>query len=278
MDQTREHPHNSTDCLLSRLALLLALLGTAVSCAAADRPLYSRFHALIGGFFPTVATQARLNAGHTVEGTQIDFESELGLEGNVASPRLGLLWRITRRSGISASYFQLNRDGTDTASIDIKWGDISIPADAPVYSKMDTEVLTLSYTYAFVQRPKWELAVSGGLHVTRFEATIQRLDDPAQTDGGTVTAPLPVVGLVGGFDFGKRWTMLGKSRFFALDVGDYKGRILELSAFAQYAFSKHVGIAAGLDFFETDLESEDDGFQGEIQWSYFGPGVYLTFF
>lgn len=264
--------------LFVRLALIMLPLGASLSCPAADRPLYSRFHALIGGFFPTVATEARLNAGQDVEGTEIDFESQLGLEDNVASPRLGLLWRFTRRSGISASYFQLNRDGTDTASIDIKWGDLDIPASTPVYSKVDTEVLTLSYTYAFLQRPSWELAVSGGLHVTRFEATIQLVDDPGQAEGGTATAPLPVVGLVGGFEFGKRWTLLGKSRFFALEVGDYKGRIIELSAFAQYAFSKHVGIAAGLDFFQTDLESEDDDFQGQFQWSYFGPGVYLTFF
>jgi len=67
---------------------------------------------------------------------------------------------------------------------------------------------------------------------------------------------------------------------FALDLGDYRGSLVEADAFMAYQLSKRFGVGGGLKYFNLRLDANlSRGGNAEYDYRFFGPAIfgYTTF-
>jgi hypothetical protein len=154
-----------------------------------------------------------------------------------------------------------------------------------VRATSDLTIAQVSYEYAFVRKPRWELAGSAGLHYVDIslglEATISAQGNQAsrQASGDASTsAPLPVLGLRGLWRLSDSVYATMQAQYFHIQLDPYSGSLIDLKATIVWQASDHVGVGIGYnDFgFRFDIEDERD-FDGRLRWDYGGAMAFATF-
>ncbi len=266
--------------LVAMLLFAVVLASPALAAKKKDKPGWEDWDRLnidVGVFSATQDTTIRLDATDGTFGTQIDFEENLGLEAREETPRIDLLWRYKKRSSVSVSYFELDRNTVGPLTITIKFGDIILD---PVISEnvrtvYDIEVLSAQWGYSFFRTPKWDARFTIGIFAMDIFAAIQ---DPAaaQQEQGDVLAPLPVVGM--GFDhkLTGKWHLSGGFRYFNNEYEDeYSGTLTEVLVGATHHTFKNVGFGIAYNYMNLDIESTDEGFSGLLNIRFRGPYAYV---
>ncbi|NIR32135.1 MAG: hypothetical protein GWN84_23100 [Gammaproteobacteria bacterium] len=88
-------------------------LGTAAAQQPTGNPfLENRFHLAIGGFFPTIDSDIRLEGS---EVAKINAEDTLGLDDSTETFWATARWRFARRHAVEFEWVQLDRDAKQTA-------------------------------------------------------------------------------------------------------------------------------------------------------------------
>ena len=228
----------------------------------------------LGAFFPKIDTSARLNGTGGRIGTQLNFESELGMSDSkttgtfLAGVRLGERWRI------EAEYFTLGRDGSRPISRTINWGNQTFAVNSVVGSSFDTDIYRLSGGYSFVKDNQKEFGVALGLHATDIAASIGVGGVGAQS--GDVLAPLPTIGIYGAYAFSPRWLLSGRVDYFSLSSGDYDGSLVNLTAGLDYRFTRNFGMGVGWRYVDYDVTVTKSRYNGGITYKFNGPTLYAT--
>lgn len=265
------------------LAAGAALLSSAGAVADDQNLLDSRFQFGLGTFVNGSSLQIRLDgeAGGPI-GTPINWGRTIG-DKDVSRFRFDGLWRVTGRHHLRLMYTDYSSAAERRIEDEIIWDGEVIPVGALARGTFGFEVFEVAYEYAFVKRPDLEVTGSFGAHVTQLEATllarVQVGDDQATVErGGTadVDAPLPVFGARG------LWRLqddiyadlLGQA--FYLSAGDYQGRILNWRATLLWQWHPRVGIGVGYDWFRVDVDGDEDGFRGTLDWTYKGPQAFFN--
>ena len=91
------------------------------------------------------------------------------------------------------------------------------------------------------------------------------------------TAPLPDLGIWGGYGINDRWAVNGAFNYLSLTVGDVKGRVLSYNAGVTYDIGKKFSaslIYAGLNF---KVDVVKDHFKGYFKWGYNGPALTVNY-
>lgn len=272
--------------LVTRLmhgAILTSLASGAVH-AAETGPLDSTFIIDAGGFFLSTDTRVRVN-GETsdVIGSDIDFENTFGI-GDTDRFRVDARWRLAQRHSIRGMYFENNRSGSREIEREIQFGDESFPIGLEVDARSELRVIQLSYDYAFLSSPRYEVAAGLGLHMLDAELG---LSAELTSSGGSVSrqaeesaatqAPLPVVGLRGLWRLGDSVYVTAAAQYFYIELDDYDGSLTDLSASLVWDVTRHVGIGVGYNDFGMRFDVEDKGsFDGRLRWSYGGALAFVS--
>lgn len=254
--------------------LLVTVIGLPIG-AHAEEILPDKFQIQLGAFFVTnVNTNVELaaQAGPITAGTRISFEDDLGLSSSDTVPRIDGYYRFGKRSRVDFTWFKVDRSGTAVTPFDIEFGDITIPEGTAVTSFFDEEVLKATYGLSFYNAPKAELGLSAGLFVARLGTGINA---PANAEDARGTAPLPVVGAYFRYNISHRWRFIGKGDFFYLQVGDYRGNLVDLRLNLEHHTWKHAGFGFGLNGISTFLEADDGEFRGNFDNSLTGLQAYV---
>lgn len=256
-------------------AMLVAGIAAAADTSWKVHPyLTDKWNFQLGVFYPDVSTTARLDNTTTGRGTEVDFEDSLNLSDREAlghifgSVRLGEKWRI------EAEYFALNRSGTRTINQTISWGNITFPVNAQVSSSFDSDVYRVSGGYSFIKDDKKEFGAALGLFVTDFKASLATVN--LGVSEGDTLAPLPTIGVFGAYAFTPKWLVSGRIDYFTLDWDQYDGSFTNVQASVDYRFTRHFGVGLGYRYVNYNLESSDDSWNGEIEYKFSGPQLYLT--
>ena len=180
-------------------SLVLILLGTN---AVADSHDDERFSVSLGAFITDRDTDTRLDATATT-GTDINFEKDLALDTSDTVFRLDGYFRFAEKHRIDFSVFDLSRDASTPITRDIQYGDTLFTVNTVVDTNVDLSIYKAAYTYSFMQRDNGYLGATVGLYIADTKAS---LSNPTlgQTAVGDVTAPLPVIGLRGEYEFADR--------------------------------------------------------------------------
>ena len=254
-----------------------------LTAIAADSPnlLEQRFFVALGTYVVDTSTDVRLD-GELDEGTAFDWEQSFG-EGDVTRFRLDSQWRFADRHMLRATWFSSSREHSRVLDEDVEWGDETFPASARAQGEFNFDVYELAYEYAFLERDNYEIAASIGVHYTELELT---LSAEAEASGGTlaadisetgnVGAPLPVIGLRGLWALPRDFWIDLSAQYFALEIDEYDGSLVNLRAIVLWQPSQWLGIGLGYDRFAVDLNVTKDRFDGSLDWTYQGPMIFYS--
>src|SRR5688572_1404954 len=189
-----------------RFALtLLAVVGfgTQVTAEPVTEPVTlptERYNLRASGFFvqdidTTIRVDGRFNAGGQEWdlGTTIDLADHLNVETSVEVFRAEAMWAFGERHRLDFAWFNMEERGRVNLAEMIDFGDTDFAAGLAVESFLRTNIYRLAYTYFVVNKPRFRLGLSLGVHVMEISSGIGVIDT-AFAEHAAVTAPLPVAG------------------------------------------------------------------------------------
>ncbi|PIF34499.1 hypothetical protein CLU81_5150 [Flavobacterium sp. 9] len=239
-----------------------------------------RIKASVGLFIPINNTIIEVGSANGDYGTTIDLEDDLGFRKSTNTFLADLQWRISRRSQFEISYFYLNRTTSRTLKRTIEFGDHTYPVDAAVESFFKTSIFRVSYGYAFFVDPKYEFGLMIGAHIIQSEVGISLLGATvglSYKDEYNFTAPLPDIGIWGGYAISDRFAAKGNVSYFALKINNIDGKVTsgDFSVLYKVIENLHFSLSyTGLNF-RVDVEKEKG--QGYFKWGYNGPLITASY-
>ncbi|MEH6652288.1 MAG: hypothetical protein V7707_19875 [Motiliproteus sp.] len=270
------------------VAILLGI--AAVAPAFAQSPaqglLDNPFVFSAGMFVVGTDIKASLN-GQSANNPEVDFDQTLGTTNDATRGRVDVLWRINPKHHLRFMYFNNSNSRANVIDQDFNWGDNTFKAGGNVDTQVKMEVYNLAYEYAFIREPSYEVAASLGAHV--MDMSIQMAGQATLTDasGGvsltafksrvdSVTAPLPVIGVRGGWAIAPQWYIDAQAQLFNIEYDAYDGTWSDVRIGATWMFHNNVGVGLGYNRFATRVDVDKTGFDGRLKIGYSGLQAYLT--
>jgi hypothetical protein len=271
---------------------LCAAVGAGAAGSALAQPLTpaqslldQSFVINAGAFLVQTDLKASLN-GQSVNNPEIDFDETFGKANDQTRIRADALWRITPKHHLTFMYFDNSTSRTKVLDRDVNWGDNLYKVGATVTSDMKFKVGALSYEYAFMRDPNYEVAANIGLHVSdltlglRGDATVTDASGTRPVSGAvqsnSMTAPLPVIGLRGAWVVTPNLVLDAQAQFFKVKVDEVDGSWSDLRANATWMFNKTFGLGLGYDRFYNRVDVTKTGFNGKVKMGYSGLQLFGT--
>ena len=255
---------------------LVALMFLEIPTAIAQADDDTKFSLSIGVFLADRNSDARLNGTAGIEGTPVDLEGDLGLNRSDSVFRIDGYYRFNKKHRLDFSAFDLSRTASKVIEKDIQWKDTLFPIDTTVDSDFDLAIYKLAYTWSFMRRDKGYLGLTAGLYIADFRTRLEAEAIGALESDG-VTAPLPVIGLRGQYDFTEKLSFRASGEIFAIEYEEYSGSLYDIYAGLDYQFFKHVAIGIGINAVRINIEISKDRFNGDLDWRYDGGLVFFKF-
>ncbi len=239
-----------------------------------------RFRLSAGFFVPVNNTNIQVGVTGGALGTDIDFERDLGFTSSQLTFQANFQWRISRRSRLNLNYYNIPRSSTYTLKKDITFNDKTYHVDASVNSFFNTAIYQFSYGYALVAKPKYEIGLLIGAHIIGGSAGIGLSGANANVSTSTnfgFTAPLPDLGIWGGYAISDRFAVTLDGDYLAVTVGDISGRIIAYNLQFLYKLMPQLDITLGYTGLNFRVDVEKPKVEGHFKWGYNGPALGATF-
>ena len=263
------------------LIAMVAMSGPAVADDDwTDDPIGNRFFIGGGIFWPHLDTVVRVDSSTGQLGTTIDFESTLGMDRTDNLPIMRGYYRFNEKHRLNFGYFKLDRSGLGVSDVEIRFGDVTFPADLPLSSFFNISVYDLTYGYTLIHTEKWDVELSIGLSLQDVEIGIE--DDvlgvlKEETD---VIAPLPTFGGTGSYALTDKFILSGRLGIFAieldLDSSNIEGSVIDASVALFHKTFEHLGFGVGYNYFKVDVDYEDSSLAISGEYEYHGPSLLLA--
>jgi hypothetical protein len=249
--------------LLLASTWLLATTAQAQGGAGAGASEDTRWAIFIGGFFPEVDSDLRLNAPEFGLSPSIDFE-DLGLESDASVLRLGAMCRLSRngRHVLELEYLAIDRDGRFVLDEELELGGAVYPVGVDVDAQIETEDLDLHYMYNLLKSERGWLGLAVGIHALQVEVSAEGTVEI----GGQVQAnhlerytdefPLPLVGLRGGYELAKSLWATAGFKWLGVAFDEFDGSFTDSWVRLEYRLARPISIGVGWARIDVDYERE----------------------
>jgi hypothetical protein len=263
---------NQTHIRSARIGAIVIVLSLSATAAAQTDP---RFSIGLGAFFTDRDSNTRID-GEAGSGTDVNLESDLGLDKSDTVFRVDAYWRFAEKHRLDFSAFDLSRSASRQIDREITWDDTTYTINTQVESEFDLAIYKAAYTWCFLKRDRSFLGATVGLYVADIGAT---LSAPAagSVESEDLTAPLPVVGLRGEYRFADRWSLRGSGEIFSIEYDDYDGSLYDLFVGLDFSATDNVAIGVGVNSVRLDVGVTKSNFEGDVDWQYDGAMAYLKF-
>jgi hypothetical protein len=236
---------------------------------------------LSAGFFESITnTTIQVSVNGSDNGTPIDFEKDLGLGASFSTFLTNFQWRISRRSRFNVGYFNMKRSATHTLQKDIRFDSTTYPANTVVDAYFNTSILQFSYGYAIVQKPTYEIGLSLGAHTIGTKVGFRSNDNNGglSTDNNFgFTAPLPNLGVWGGYAFSKRFAVNLDFSYLSLTFNNVYGRILAYNLLFTYQLIRQLDLSLAYTGLNFKVKKSKENLDGNFSWGYNGPTIIASF-
>jgi len=265
------------------VAVGLVGVAAALSVHAEDiRPGQERFEVMLGAFLPAFNTDVEVD-GDTAQGDKIDLGDKLGVNQDETGYIVGLGWRFKEKHRIGFTYSNFTLNGKRTIDEEIEIGDTLYPVDATLKTQQKLEIIPITYSYSFINDDKQEFALTAGIHWTAVTLSV-RGETADQSFQGSSKAnadlPLPLFGVRYDRHFNPNWTAGVSASFFSIEFGedqlDAKGSLANARLYGEYHFGGRYSAGLALDGFKLSLDVNKPRWQGEYDYRYWGPQLYMT--
>jgi len=272
------------------LFLLLIFIGvssfaqTNDSVPAKKKPVPPRwvrpFSVSAGVFVPLSNTELEVGSEDGSFGTTVDLEDDLGFKTTTTS-FVGIVeWRASRRSKFDLNYFQINRKSTHTLTKDIEFKDTTFHINTSVNVSSKFAIFQFTYSYALFLNPRYEAGLAIGAHIVGTQVGMGLASTAGSVSKETefdFTAPLPDIGIWGGYGIGEQWRVNGAINYLSLTVGDIKGRVLSYNAGVTYDILKNFSASLVYAGLNVRVDVVKDHFKGYFKWGYNGPALTVNY-
>jgi hypothetical protein len=265
----------ATQTRLSTLRSSAVILLLSFSATAAAETIDPRFSIGVGAFFTDRDSQTRID-GEAGSGTEVDLETDLGLEKSDTVFRVDAYWRFAEKHRLDVSAFDLSRAASKQIEREIVWDDTTYAINTRVDAELDLAIYKAAYTWMFLKRERSFLGATAGLYVADIGATLSA-PSAGSFESNDLTAPLPVVGLRGEYRFADRWSLRGSGEIFSIEYGDYDGSLYDLFVGLDFSATDNIAVGVGINSVRLDVDVSKTGFQGDVDWQYQGAMAYLKF-
>jgi hypothetical protein len=99
---------------------------------------------------------------------------------------------------------------------------------------------------------------------------------PNASQTGKVEGPLPMIGLAGIFRTNSKFYFTADFSALKITINPYSGSLLDLGGTAVWQPFRHFAVGAGYDFFKLSASVDAHRFNGNLDWRYSGPRVFVT--
>lgn len=229
----------------------------------------------VGIFRANINSHLRLgNEKLGIEGTDVDFEKDLGLDSKKWTPKATAGVRFLKRFRLEGDYFQLTRDGHIDITHNLTIDDTVFPLSADVETHFRTDIYRVAVGYSFVRQDTAEFGISVGAHVSSAKFRIQALN-AALEEHRSKSAPLPNVGLYGSVGLWGPVSLDANIDAFKLKVGKFKGTLLDGQLGLNYRIVKNLGVGVGYRYAHYKIQAHTNSWDGTLWYNYSGPTAYL---
>ncbi len=257
---------------------------TAAFCANAEdiRPGQERFEVMLGAFLPAFNTDVRVD-GETTQGDRIDLGDKLGVNQDETGYIVGLGWRFKEKHRIGFTYSNFTLNGKRTIDEEVEIGDNLYPVNATLKTQQKLEIIPITYSYSFINDEKQEFAATAGIHWTAVTLSIkgETADQSFEASNkASADLPLPLFGVRYERHFNPSWTAGISASFFSIEFGedqlDAKGSLWNARLYGEYHFAGRYSAGIAVDSFKLSLDVNKPRWQGDYDYKYWGPQLYMT--
>ena len=262
------------------IVLAFALVVAAPLLAQTTGTVFPRFSVTAGGYMGDFGTDLRVDPGvEGFEGTQLDFERDLGLDDAKTLTRFTLEWRPFRRHTLSGSYFSSARSGSRAIDRQIVFDDVTFPIHIEVNTEIEIDFWEANYTYWARQSPTGGLGIGLGVSGLEIGAALNaRLaQTTAQLSESVATqVPVPVIGLEGRKLFANRLVGMGRIALLPrVKVSDYEGDAMVAKASLEYQILDALAVGVRYNYFKIDGSLVDIDFRADLGMTVSGTEGYV---
>ncbi|HLA60479.1 MAG TPA: hypothetical protein VK622_17015, partial [Puia sp.] len=238
-----------------------------------------KFKLTAGLFVPVNNTRVQVTANGSVAGTDIDFQKDLGFGESQATFLANFQWRISRRSRISLTYYNMKRSSTHKLEKDITFNDQTYHVDNVVNTFFNTAIYQFSYSYAIIEKPRYEAGVMIGAHTLGSKAGISLNGSASGTTSNNFgfTAPLPDLGIWGGYAFSNRFAVNLDFDYLALTINNINGRLIAYDIAFTYKLIRQLDLSLAYTGLNFNVKTSKKNVTGDFRWGYNGPSLAFTF-
>ena len=239
-----------------------------------------KFRLTAGLFVPVNNTKVQVEANGSAAGTDIDFQKDLGFDAAQLTFLANFQWRISRRSRINLSYYDMTRKATHTLQKDITFNDQTYHINSSVNSYFNTAIYQFSYGYAFIEKPTYEVGVLIGAHTVGTKAGISlngASNGISQDNNFGFTAPLPDLGIWGGYAFSDRFAVNLDFDYLSLTINNINGRLIAYDIAFTYKLIRQLDVSLGYSGLNFTVNTSKNNVSGNFRWGYNGPSLGATF-
>jgi hypothetical protein len=272
---------------LLAVALGLAALGAGPAVASpAGATTDPMVEITIGYYQPDFDSSVRLDSSELGTGTEIDLERDLLVADDAEEVRGEVAIRLGRRNRLVLDYVSFDREGENTLSESITFGDVVYKGDVALRAAVESSHTGVAWRFSFVETPAVSLAFSLGASLLDVEASLEG-EALLTADGvpiagelvretGDANGPVPLGGLHGRWWLGQRIRLAADARYFDIDDFEgWSGSLLEWGARLDWFLTPNVGLGAGWAATDIEADFEEESSLGSIDYAFDGWRAHL---
>jgi hypothetical protein len=241
-----------------------------------------RFEVLLGAFLPAFNSDVRVD-GETDQGDRVDLGDDLGVDEDETGYIVGVQWRFKEKHRLGFTYSDFTLNGTRVIDEEIQIRDQVYPVNATLRTEQKIEIIPITYSYSFINNEQHEFAATAGIHWTAVTLSLRGSTDDGSfeaSSSATADLPLPLFGLRYDRHFSPSWSAGVSASFFSIEFGeselDAKGSLANARIYGEYHFAGRYSAGLAVDAFKLSLEMDKTRWQGEYDYRYWGPQIFVT--
>lgn len=174
----------------------------------------------------------------------------------------------------------MRRSSTHTLQKDITFDSTTYHINSSVTAYFNTAIYKFSYGYAIIEKPTYEVGISIGAHTVGATAGIALNGYNASLSKNNdfgFTAPLPDLGVWGGYAFSNRFAANLDFSYLSLTVGDISGRIISYNLILSYKLLRQLDISVAYTGLNFNVSATKKNVSADFRWGYNGPSIGASF-
>ena len=216
---------------------------------------------------------------------EIDFDDNLGVDHSSTLVNAQMRWKFgkNRKWSLWGQYFNNDASGEAVLTEDVEWQDVIFREGTFVGAGVDLAVTRVFIGRSFVKNQQHDFGIGLGLHNLDMSVFIEgdiKIDDEStefRRADAENSQPLPNIGAWYNFSPSRNWLIHARVDWISATIGDYEGTLWNTNVGINYQAFRHVGFDLSYQFFELDLKIDKTDWQGEVEMTYDGPVLAVTF-